>query len=174
MLSYLCLLKMFVDSDTNKDGLVSKASFSKLIDMAASIPRMYGYAPVDIELYKTEAEKEQARQKMFDSMDHKNTGVITFDECYGFSMEHIIAIAANLAPHPILDTSNKDDGDKDGIVLMNEYPAILGLLVVTPKKLGLVHPDRNMFEENSAKKMAYFGTMFETHNSWGDSRMYSD
>merc|ERR1711903_385270 len=48
---YHCLFKMFVDADTNKDGLVSKASFSKLIDMAASIPRMYGYAPIDSELY---------------------------------------------------------------------------------------------------------------------------
>merc|ERR1712208_139865 len=42
---YHCLLKMFVDADTNKDGLVSKTSFSKLIDMAASIPRICGYAP---------------------------------------------------------------------------------------------------------------------------------
>merc|ERR1712076_204811 len=64
---YHCLIKMFVDADTNKDGLVSRASFSQLVDMAASIPRMYGYAPSDAELYKTEAEKEQARQKMFDS-----------------------------------------------------------------------------------------------------------
>merc|ERR1712221_28167 len=65
---YHCLLKMFVDADTNKDGLVSKASFSKLIDAAASLPRAYGYAPEDSELYKTGAEKDAARQKMFDSM----------------------------------------------------------------------------------------------------------
>merc|ERR1711973_927875 len=44
---YHCLLKMFVDADTNKDGLVSKSSFSKLIDAAASLPRAYGYAPED-------------------------------------------------------------------------------------------------------------------------------
>merc|ERR1719495_1854556 len=29
---------VFVDADTNRDGLVSKASFSKLIDAAASMP----------------------------------------------------------------------------------------------------------------------------------------
>merc|ERR1711954_468548 len=57
---YHCLLKMFVDADTNKDGLVSKSSFSKLIDAAASLPRAYGYAPEDSELYKTEAEKDAA------------------------------------------------------------------------------------------------------------------
>ena len=52
------LIKMFVDADTNKDGLVSRGSFSKLVDVAASIPRKYGYAPMDAELYKTEVEKE--------------------------------------------------------------------------------------------------------------------
>merc|ERR1711874_430696 len=31
---YHSLLKMFVDADTNKDGLVSRASFSNLIDEA--------------------------------------------------------------------------------------------------------------------------------------------
>merc|ERR1711973_950406 len=65
---YHSLLKLFVYADTNKDGLVSKASFSKLIDAAATLPRAYGYAPADSELYKTEAEKDAARQKMFDSM----------------------------------------------------------------------------------------------------------
>merc|ERR1712215_551992 len=100
---YHCLIKMFVDADTNKDGLVSRGSFSKLIDMAAYIPRMYGYAPADAELYKTEEEKEQARQKMFDSMDLKASGVITVDEWLKFSVEHIFAKTATLAAHPILD-----------------------------------------------------------------------
>jgi len=105
---YHCLLKMFVDADTNRDGLVSKASFSKLIDMAASIPREYGYAPVDSELYKTEEDKEQARQKMFDSMDLKGTGVITFDEWLKFCLEHIAAKTATMDPHPILDHGNME------------------------------------------------------------------
>merc|ERR1712055_1173333 len=100
---YHCLIKMFVDVDTNRDGLVSRGSFSKLIDMAAPIQRMYGYAPTDAELYKTEDEKDKARQKMFMSMDLKGTGVITVDEWLKFCMEHIIAKTATLAAHPILD-----------------------------------------------------------------------
>merc|ERR1711972_990200 len=36
---YHSLLKLFVDADTNRDGLVSKGSFSKLIDEAATMPR---------------------------------------------------------------------------------------------------------------------------------------
>merc|ERR1711951_104976 len=98
---YHSLLKIFVDADTNRDGLVSRASFSKLIDAAASMPRAYGYAPADSDLYKTEEEKDAARQKMFDSMDLKATGVITFDEWLKFCREHIAAKTATMDPHPI-------------------------------------------------------------------------
>merc|ERR1712112_464011 len=109
---YHSLLKLFVDADTNKDGLVSKASFSKLIDAAATLPRAYGYAPADSELYKTEAEKDAARQKRFDSMDLKSTGVITFDEWLKFSREHIAAKTATLDAHPIIDHGSVDEYKK--------------------------------------------------------------
>merc|ERR1712111_291625 len=109
---YHSLLKLFVDADTNRDGLVSKASFSKLIDAAATMPRAYGYAPADSELYKTDAEKDAARQKMFDSMDLKSTGVITFDEWLKFSREHIAAKTASLDPHPIIDHGSVDEYKK--------------------------------------------------------------
>merc|ERR1712243_547848 len=109
---YHSLLKIFVVADTNRDGLVSKASFSKPIDAAASMPRAYGYAPADSELYKTDAEKDAARQKMFDSMDLKSTGVITFDEWLKFSREHIAAKTATLDPHPIIDHGSVDEYKK--------------------------------------------------------------
>merc|ERR1712113_1175362 len=109
---YHSLLKIFVDADTNKDGLVSKASFSKLIDAAASMPRAYGFAPADSELYKTDADKDAARQKMFDSMDLKATGVITFDEWLKFSREYIAAKTATLDPHPIIDQGSVDEYKK--------------------------------------------------------------
>merc|ERR1712029_887057 len=109
---YHSLLKIFVDADTNKDGLVSKASFSKLIDAAASMPRAYGYAPADSELYKTDADKDAARQKMFDSMDLKATGVITFYEWLKFCREHIAAKTATLDPHPIIDQGSVDEYKK--------------------------------------------------------------
>merc|ERR1712193_69853 len=109
---YHSLLKLFVDADTNKDGLVSKASFSKLIDAAATMPRAYGYAPADEELYKTDAEKDAARQKMFDSMDLKSTGVITFDEWPKFCREHIAAKTATMDPHPIIDQGSVDEYKK--------------------------------------------------------------
>ena len=52
-----------------KDGLVSRASFSNLIDEAAAMPRAYGYAPTDADMWKNQEEKDASRQKMFDSMD---------------------------------------------------------------------------------------------------------
>merc|ERR1712138_198108 len=109
---YHSLLKLFVDADTNKDGLVSRASFSKLIDDAAAMPRAYGYAPEDSALYKTEAEKDASRQRMFDSMDLKSTGVITFDEWLKFCQEHIAAKTATMDPHPIIDQGSVEEYKK--------------------------------------------------------------
>ena len=103
---YHSLLKLFVDADTNKDGLVSKASFSSLIDQAAAMPRAYGYAPSDTDMWKNQQEKDAARQKMFDSMDLKATGVITFDEWLKFCQDHILAKTATMTPHPMIDTGN--------------------------------------------------------------------
>ena len=40
------------------------------------MPRAYGYVPADSDLYNIEAEKVAARQKMFDSIDLKSSGVI--------------------------------------------------------------------------------------------------
>merc|ERR1712126_724173 len=105
---YHSLLKLFVDADTNKDGLVSRASFSKIIDAAAAMPRAYGYAPEDSDLYKTEAEEDASRQKMFDSMDLKSTGVITFDVWLKFCQEPIAAKTATMDPHPIIDHGSVD------------------------------------------------------------------
>jgi len=103
---YHSLLKMFVDADTNKDGLVSRASFSHLIDEAAAMPRAYGYAPTDADLWKDQQEKEAYRQKMFDSMDLKATGVITFDEWLKFCHEHILAKTKTMEAHPMIDTAD--------------------------------------------------------------------
>jgi len=202
---YHCLIKMFVDADTNKDGLVSRGSFSKLIDMAASIPRMYGYAPTDAELYKTEDEKEQARQKMFDSMDLKATGVITVDEWLKFCMEHIIAKTATLAAHPILDHGNLEefqifvkaalkigspentemywflvelfteaDPDRDGIVMLSEFSGMFDKVLETPKKLGMSHPDKGLFDADDAKRKDSHHALFKAFNPVGDDKMCLD
>merc|ERR1712033_28283 len=169
---YHSLLKLFVDADTNKDGLVSKASFSKLIDAAASMPRAYGYAPADSDLYKTEEDKDAVRQKMFDSMDLKSTGVITFDEWLKFCREHIAAKTAIIDHGSIeeyrkfisaaignsssseavelywymLQIFTEQDGDKDGIVKLAEFPSMMNQVLVIPQKHWLSVPAQDQFE----------------------------
>ena len=43
---YHSLLKLFVDVDTNKDRLISRASFPKIIDAAAATTKAWGYARI--------------------------------------------------------------------------------------------------------------------------------
>merc|ERR1712055_812759 len=161
---YHTLLKMFVDADTNKDGLVSRGSFSTLIDQAAALPRAYGYAPTDSDMWKNQEEKDAARQKMFDSMDLKATGVITFDEWLKFCLEHILAKTATMTPHPMIDTGNvagpehvelywymleiftDHDTDKDGIIKQSEFPAMMNEFLSTPRKLYLPCPSEGQYD----------------------------
>ena len=83
-----------------RDGLVSKASFFKLIE---------GYLPSGTSILANTAEKEEALEKMFNEMDLKYTGVITFDEWLKFCLEHIGAKVATLEAHPILDHGSKEE-----------------------------------------------------------------
>ena len=93
----------------DKDDLVYRNSFSKLVDMVASISRTYGCLPIDVELYKTKYGKGQARRRMFDSVDMGGTGVVYTDEWLNFRMEHFIAEATTLAAHLILDYGNDEE-----------------------------------------------------------------
>merc|ERR1712002_711770 len=94
------MLKIFVGADTNKDGLVTKASFFKLIE---------GYIPEGCSIYSNATEKEEALENMFNQMDLKYTGVITFDEWLKFCLEHIGAKIATLEAHPIIDHGTKGE-----------------------------------------------------------------
>jgi len=200
---YHCLLKMFAEADTNNDGLVSKDSFSKLIDMAASIPCLYGDEALGSA--KSEAEKEKSRQKMFATMDTKNSGVITFDEWYKFSIEYIASKTATLTPHPILDHGNKDefskflaaaiqpgtaehtelfwylvemfvenDGNKDGLVTKRPFASMVEMLVALPKKLGILHPDQGLYEEEETRRDARLNQLFDGANPRGDDKLTLD
>merc|ERR1711868_277928 len=180
---YHALLKMFVDADTNYDGLVSRESFSKLVDKAASITRAYGYAPPDSELYKTEEERDLARKKMFDSMDLKSTGVITFDEWYRFSMEHIAAKTATIAPHPILDHGSKEQyvefikkaTDASSAENLEMYWFLVEIFTdADSNKDGLTHPDKDMTAEDEEKRMTHLEKLLVENNPRKDEKMTLD
>merc|ERR1711868_250017 len=147
------------------------------------------------ELYKTETEKDASRQKMFDSMDLKATGVITFDEWLKFCQEHIAAKTQTMDPHPIIDQGSVEqfktfikagvsspdspehvelywymleiftdhDSDKDGIVKMPEFPAMMNELLAVPKKHGLATPPEDQYE-----------TLFKKYDPRKDGRLTVD
>merc|ERR1711874_284254 len=59
--------------------------------------------------YADDAEKEASLLKMFNEMDLKYTGVISFDEWLTFCLQHIGAKVATLEAHPILDHGTKEE-----------------------------------------------------------------
>ena len=127
---------------------------------------------VVVVLSQEQGQEQAARQKMFDSMDLKSTGVITFDEWLKFCREHIAAKTATMDPHPIIDHGSveeykkfigaaisnsssseavelywymleiftEQDGDKDGIVKLAEFPSMMNQVLVIPQKHGLSVP----------------------------------
>jgi hypothetical protein len=101
------LIKMFVDSDLNKDGTVDQKGFTYLIDSAAFTPRMFGFAPEDSEMYSTPDAKDRGRMKLFQSIDAGRTGRISLHEWLKFAIQHIAKKVATVDAHPNLDTPLK-------------------------------------------------------------------
>merc|ERR1719150_3625626 len=64
--------------------------FDALIEEAAELPRMYGYAPKTDALYSSVELRKAARTKQFKEMDTDKTGYITLNEWIKFAINHII------------------------------------------------------------------------------------
>jgi len=190
------MLKIFVGADTNKDGLVTKGSFFKLIE---------GYIPEGCSIYSSATEKEEALENMFNQMDLKYTGVITFDEWLKFCLEHIGAKIATLEAHPIIDHGTKEefktfvskavvpgcaehtelfwylleifiahDSNKDGNVSEYAFGTMVDKVLMIPLKLELVKTDEVFFGENLSKKEEFRKEQFQKHNTRGDGKMSFD
>ena len=90
------LMRCFIRADTDFDGKVFIDQFDDLIEQAAALPRKYGLAPKDTDMYPTEEARKAARAQMFRDMNFLNDGYITLEEWIAYSLEHIIAKAKNL------------------------------------------------------------------------------
>jgi len=187
------LLKMFVDFDTNRDGLVSKASFFMMIT-----------AYEDPSLFATDEEKEDNLEKLFNSMDLKYTGVITFDEWLKFCMEHIGSKVATMEAHPILDHGDKEqflayvrkavvpecpehtelywylleafvehDANKDGNVTEYAFATMVDKVLALPLKLGLVKTNVEKYGEEDKVTEAR-KEQFKKYNTRGDGKLSFD
>jgi len=93
---YQFLLKCFTDADVNFDGKVTQVDFDNMIEVAANMPRRFGFAPTVSELYRTPEEKAQARMSLFAQIDTDNQGYINFDHWLSFIYPHICQKVATL------------------------------------------------------------------------------
>merc|ERR1712213_216033 len=80
----------FVRADSDKDGRVTVAHFDDMIEEAAQLPRMYGYAPKSEDMFSNQALRKAARAKQFQQMDVKGTGYITLNQWIRFAIDHIM------------------------------------------------------------------------------------
>merc|ERR1719150_2591353 len=88
--------------------------FDALIEEAAELPRMYGYAPKTDALYSSVELRKAARTKQFKEMDSDKTGYITLNEWIKFAINHIIKKVTQL-PKDYLSGS-ADDVSKEEFI----------------------------------------------------------
>jgi len=87
---YQFLTSCFVRSDSDKDGRVTVAHFDDMIEEAAQLPRMYGYAPKSEDMFSNANLRKAARASQFKQMDTKGTGYITLNQWIRFAIDHIM------------------------------------------------------------------------------------
>merc|ERR1712025_58028 len=131
------------------------------------MPRAYGYAPADSELYKTEPEKDASRQKMFDAMDpHPIIDQGSVDQFKNFIKA---GMASPNSPEHLelywymLEIFTDHDPSREGIVKMSEFPAMMNELLAVPKKHGLATPPEDQYE-----------TLFKKYDPRKDGRLTVD
>jgi len=93
---YQFLVDCYVRADTNMDGKVYLEMFDSLIEEAAAMPRLYGFAPKSETLFPSPSLRKAARAKMFSDMDTDNNGYITLEEWIQFATNHIIGKVTTL------------------------------------------------------------------------------
>ena len=86
---YRFLVDCFVRADTNRDGKLYLEMFDSLIEEAAALPRLYGYAPKSEDMFPSPALRKAARARMFNTMDRDRNGYITLEEWIRFAIKHI-------------------------------------------------------------------------------------
>uniref|UniRef100_A0A7S0FRF0 EF-hand domain-containing protein n=1 Tax=Pyrodinium bahamense TaxID=73915 RepID=A0A7S0FRF0_9DINO len=92
---YHYVLKCFVEADKDLDGQVDKPGLNSLMD--AEGPRLFGFSPTALEEeYRSPEEKEEARDKLFQSLDPDGSGLISFDMWLEYIYTHICAKSKNI------------------------------------------------------------------------------
>jgi Ca2+-binding EF-hand superfamily protein len=95
---YQFLQDCFTNADGDRDGRVSVAEFDSMVEIAASAPRKFGFAPPTNQTYSSDAQRMQARQALFQAIDTSRNGYISFNDWMKWSYPHICAKAKTLNP----------------------------------------------------------------------------
>jgi len=181
---YNHLLRAFCHADHDHDGLITFEEFDQLIEKAAALPRIHGFAPNAEVLYPNEATRKQARMKQFKAIDVHNNGKIAFDEWLRYSVAHIDEKVKAIKPHPLEDATREEfiafikkavvkgspeysdlyfflvriflesDKDFDGRINFNEFDFMIEQAAAMPRKHGLAPKSSEQYPNDEARKAA--------------------
>mmetsp|Transcript_76131 Transcript_76131/g.176600 ORF Transcript_76131/g.176600 Transcript_76131/m.176600 type:complete len:408 (-) Transcript_76131:266-1489(-) len=99
---YAYVLKCFVDADKDMDGLLDANDFNVLLEVASVPPRKFGFAPETSKMYASEADKLEARTKVFNDLDKEGSGYVGFDACLEYVYQHICEKSASLGSEGVV------------------------------------------------------------------------
>jgi len=88
---YQFLWNCFCRADVNNKGKIEFGQFDKLIEEAAELPRLYGFAPSSSAMYSSDALRLAARKKLFKELDANNAGYVTVSQWIRYAIHHIAA-----------------------------------------------------------------------------------
>merc|ERR1719343_499665 len=97
---YNCFMK--ADADGACSGLIDARQFDQMVELAAQAPRRFGFAPPTNKTYKSDEERIQKRQAIFDAIASRNRrsfrDKIPFQSWLQWAYAHICAKAKELDP----------------------------------------------------------------------------
>merc|ERR1712165_261059 len=88
------------------------AHFDNLIEEAAELPRMYGYAPKSEAMYSSRPLRMAAREKQFRELDTHGRGYITLNQWVRYAIDHIIGKYVQLPKDYLSDAAGNVSKDE--------------------------------------------------------------
>jgi Ca2+-binding EF-hand superfamily protein len=95
---YRFLLYCFQEGAVDKRALVCADGFDIMVELAATPPRQFGFAPKTAEAFANDAERIASRNALFKTINTTNSGRISFDQWLDYSYKHICEKAALIEP----------------------------------------------------------------------------
>lgn len=180
---YQFLVACYVRADTNMEGKVYLEMFDPLIEEAAALPRLYGYAPKSETMYPSVALRKAGRARMFNEMDSDKSGYITLEQWIEWAVTHIAGKLDQL-PKDYLSGSSSDVSKEEFVDFVKravnkgspEYRELYFFLLKTfqkgdVNKNGTVDPVAfDLMIEDAAAAPRRFGLAPKTSNMFRNDR----